>query len=125
MKKYLFLSGLILIIIFSCKSQTEEIKNITVKDLQVILKNDKNIQLVDVRTPAEWEKGTIENAIEINVTTDDFKNSALAKLDKSKPVYVYCRSGGRSVIASEILLKEGFLPYNVLGGYMKWEKEKK
>ena len=123
MKKNILYLGLILTIIMSCTSTENDIKDITVSDLQVVLKNNKNIQLVDVRTPAEWVEGTIKTAIEINVTANDFEKNALAKLDKTKPVYIYCRSGGRSKIASELLLKKGFQPYNVLGGYIAWEKE--
>ena len=108
----------------SCKSQENGIKDISVDELKVVLTNNKNIQLVDVRTPAECEKGTINNAVEINVTADDFEKIALKKLDKSKPVYLYCRSGGRSKIAAELLLKKGFQTYNVLGGYNEWEQKK-
>ncbi|WBX73450.1 rhodanese-like domain-containing protein [Tenacibaculum pacificus] len=120
MKKSFLFIVLIFTLITSCKSQTEEVQNISVNDLEVILKKNKNIQLLDVRTPGECSKGTIENALEINVKSADFENLALSKLDKSKPVYVYCKSGGRSKTASEILLKKGFQPYNVLGGYTAW-----
>lgn len=111
--------------IFSCNSQLEGIKNISVDDLKVVLKNDATIQLLDVRTPKEWNEGIIENAIKIDVTAEGFENLAIEKLDKSKPVYIYCRSGGRSKIASNLLLKQGFQPYNVLGGYMDWEEKNK
>ncbi|WNW01465.1 rhodanese-like domain-containing protein [Tenacibaculum sp. HL-MS23] len=123
MKKNILYLGLILTIIMSCASKEDGVKDISINDLQVVLKNNENVQLVDVRTPEEWVEGTIKNAIEINVTGSDFEKKALAKLDKTKPVYIYCRSGGRSKIASELLLKKGFQPYNVLGGYKAWEKE--
>jgi rhodanese-related sulfurtransferase len=91
--------------------------------LQTILSTQEKIQLVDVRTPQEWKKGTVKNALKINVTSDSFEKKALEKLDKKKPVYVYCRSGGRSKIASEILVEKGFEVYNVEGGYLKWQEE--
>jgi len=125
MKKHFFLSVLILTIIFSCKSQNEGIQDITIEDLQVVLKNDATIQLVDVRTPEEWEGGVINNSIKVDVTAEGFEKKAIEKLDKSKPVYIYCRSGGRSRIASDILLKKGFQTYNVLGGYMEWKQKTK
>ena len=124
MKKCIFLSGLILMMIFSCNSQSEGVKNISIDELQALLKSNENIQLVDVRTPVECAEGTIKNAIEINVTSDGFEKIAIEKLDKKKPVYLYCRSGGRSKIASDILLKKGFQPYNVLGGYREWQQKK-
>lgn len=125
MKNNLLFIGLIFTIIMSCTSKENAVKDITIGDLQFILKANKNIQLLDVRTPEECAKGTIENAIKINVTGHDFKSIALDKLDKTKPVYLYCRSGGRSKIASDILLKQGFRPYNVLGGYLEWEEKNK
>lgn len=124
MKKNIFLIGFIFTIIISCTSKVGGVKDISVDDLKVVLKGNKNIQLVDVRTPAECAKGTIENSIEINVTSNNFETVALGKLDKTKPVYLYCRSGGRSKIASELLLKKGFEPYNVLGGYKEWVAKK-
>ncbi|WP_237276555.1 rhodanese-like domain-containing protein [Tenacibaculum ovolyticum] len=125
MKNNLFFIGLVFTIIMSCTSKENVVKDITIDDLQLILKANKNIQLLDVRTPEECAKGTIENAIEINVTDDTFKSIILEKLDKTKTVYVYCRSGGRSKIASDMLLKEGFNPYNVLGGYLEWKEKNK
>lgn len=94
--------------------------DITVVELKNILQEDKNIQLLDVRTPKECANGTIENAVEINVTADGFIEQAVSKLDTSKPVYVYCRSGGRSRIASNILVEKGYKVYNVKGGYIAW-----
>ena len=124
MKKYILFLGWILLIITSCSSQSTEIKNISVEDLQVVLKDNKNTQLVDVRTSTECAKGIIENAIKIDVKESDFEKIALDKLDKTKPVYLYCRSGVRSKKASKLLLKKGFQTYNVLGGYIAWKQKK-
>ena len=125
MKKIVLFLIVVVSAISSCKPQNEGIVDITVQDLQMVLNNDKNVQLIDVRTPSEWAEGIIDNAIKINVTADGFEKLALEKLDKSKPVYIYCRSGGRSKIAADVLLKNGFQPYNVLGGYMAWEEKNK
>ena len=125
MKKNIVLLGVFFVMLFSCTSKVAEVKNISVDELQVLLKDNEAIQLVDVRTPTECAEGTISNALEINVTADGFESIALKKLDKTKPVYLYCRSGGRSKIASELLLKKGFETYNVLGGYNAWKQKKK
>ncbi len=114
-----------LLFLTGCKGQSKEINKITTSTLQTVLKNDSKIQLVDVRTPAEWQKGIIENAIKIDVTSSSFEKEALKLLDKTKPVYLYCRSGGRSMIAAEILLKKGFEVYNIEGGYMQWQQKTK
>ncbi|WP_299133352.1 rhodanese-like domain-containing protein [uncultured Tenacibaculum sp.] len=120
-------SILIITVLFltGCKGQSKEIKNITTNTLETVLKSDSKIQLVDVRTPAEWQKGIIENAIKIDVTSSSFEKEALKLLDKTKPVYLYCRSGGRSMIAAETLLKKGFEVYNIEGGYMQWQQKTK
>ncbi len=103
----------------ACKPQSKEIKNISVEDLKTVLNDD--IQLIDVRTPEEWKDGIIEGAKKICVTTNDFETKSNKMLDKSKPVYIYCRSGVRSLVAAKILLDNGFSVYNVEGGYNNWK----
>ena len=77
-------------------------------------------QVLDVRTPAEWENGTIDGAIKINFFDKDFQ-AQLEKLDKTKPIYVYCKSGGRSGKAAKQMQKMGFKTvYNLLGGITAW-----
>lgn len=125
MKKGILLVSLILTVVFSCKPQTNEAKDITVEDLKVILDNESSIQLLDVRTPSEWAEGVINTPIKIDITAEGFEDKAIEKLDKSQPVYIYCRSGGRSKRATDLLVKKGFEAYNVLGGYMEWEQKNK
>lgn len=82
----------------------------------------KKIQLVDVRTPAEFSTGSIEGAQNIDVKNAEFQTMA-AKLDKKRPVAVYCRSGARSANAANILKEMGFKKiYNLDGGYLAWTK---
>lgn len=80
-------------------------------------------QVLDVRTPEEWAEGVIEGAIKMNYYDKDFAKQ-LDKLDKTKPVYVYCKVGGRSGSAAKELEKKGFkLIYNLDGGIKAWDKE--
>lgn len=84
------------------------------------LKQTSNGQLVDVRTPGEFGGGHLVGAKNI-----DFRNAAfaenLAQLDKSKPVFVYCLSGGRSAEAAKLMRSQGFQNvYELEGGYLKW-----
>lgn len=80
------------------------------------------IQLVDVRTPQEWSTGRIEGAQHLDWFRDDFKTEA-AKLDKSKPVRIYCAAGGRSEDARELLREMGFKDVKDLdGGIQAWRK---
>ena len=105
----------------SCSSQ-EEIKSISTKELKVLLAKEK-VQLIDVRSPEEIKKGAIKTAIFVNYFEEDFYEKAAKQLDKTKPVYLYCRSGNRSRKASKILEVKGFNVVNVLGGYVQWKKE--
>lgn len=82
----------------------------------------KKVQLVDVRTPAEYTAGNIEGSQNIDVKSDQFKEMA-GKLDKKRPVAVYCKAGVRSANAANILKEMGFKKiYNLDGGYTAWTK---
>ena len=107
----------------SCNSQEKKetsFINVNVEEFQKEIQGE-NIQLVDVRTPKEYKKGHIENAVLINFFDKDFKVISTNKLDKNQPVYVYCRSGGRSAKAAEMYKAAGFKKvYNLLGGFNAW-----
>lgn len=77
-------------------------------------------QIVDVRTPKEFTAGHIDGAINLHVYDKDFEQR-LDKLDKKKPVYVYCKVGGRSSEAVDIMKKKGFITITELeGGIDAW-----
>ncbi len=82
----------------------------------------EGVQLVDVRTPHEWSTGHIEGARHIDWFSDDFK-ADVAKLDKDRPVRIYCAAGGRSEEAREMLRGMGFKDVLDLdGGITAWKK---
>lgn len=120
--KYRILSLLLVSFFFlSCQGQAQkEIKTVDVKTYSEKLNTTKNPQLIDVRTPEEYAVDKINNAKNINWNGDSFV-SEVEKLDKSKPVFVYCKVGGRSADAAQKLSKLGFKEiYNLDGGIMKW-----
>ncbi len=71
--------------------------------------------LLDVRTPGEFAEGHLDGAININLESASFK-SEIAKLDKTVPYFVYCRSGSRSAQATAIMRIEGFESITELRG---------
>lgn len=84
---------------------------------------DSNVLLLDVRTPEEFEGGHIQNAINLDYNNSNFE-SQISKLDKSKKVFVYCLSGGRSSSAVSSLELKGFTNIVELeGGMMAWRNE--
>ncbi|MGY8949423.1 MAG: rhodanese-like domain-containing protein [Flavobacteriales bacterium] len=94
-----------------------------------IFKNDtqlKNILLIDVRTSEEYKEGHIEGAINIDFYQENVFNSYFKKIDNTKPVYIYCRSGNRSRKTSNKLIEMGFVKiYDLKDGYVSWIKNKK
>ena len=76
--------------------------------------------LVDVRRPDEFAAGHLPDAVNLEVTAPDF-GQRVAALDKTKPTFVYCRSGARSVKAAAQLTTAGFAQVsNLLGGALDW-----
>ena len=132
MKKYSFLFFAILtLVIVSCnnaqktsdKVMTQAIEVVAPKAMYEILLKDPSAQLVDVRTKDEFAVSHLKDAQNICVTDNDFKQK-VAYLDRSKPVYVYCKKGGRSAQASKILKQMGFTKiFDLQGGITNWEKQ--
>jgi rhodanese-related sulfurtransferase len=83
------------------------------------LTDDKTAILIDVRTPAEFSGDKIKGAKNINVSSGDFQQK-IAKLDKDKTYYVYCRSGTRSGMACSSMASAGLKVVNLSGGIMRW-----
>lgn len=116
---------LFMALLASCKGQTTS-GPITLSSSAFAekLKEKGTTQLIDVRTPEEYATDHLENAQNINLFDADF-NGKIAKLDKSKPVFVYCKVGGRSAQAANRLTALGFTEiYNLEGGIMRWEGAK-
>lgn len=120
-----FLTVLITILVFGCSNgqNTPDKTNLSASEFSELINTTKNPQLIDVRTPEEFEGGHIENAININWNDPDFLNQVTA-LDKSEPVLVYCLSGGRSAAAAKAMRKNGFENvYEMNRGLMEWRSQ--
>jgi rhodanese-related sulfurtransferase len=82
-----------------------------------------DVHLLDVRTGEEYGASHLKDAQNICVTNNDFEEK-VKKLDKNKPVYVYCKKGGRSATAAKILSDMGFKQvYDLQGGITNWEEK--
>jgi len=82
-----------------------------------------DIQVLDVRTPAEYAGGHLDSVFLADWNARDAFIQRVSSLDKSKPVYVYCLSGVRSGQAAEWMAKHGFITYTLSGGINAWKKE--
>ena len=92
------------------------IDSISTDELEKRLKS--NIQLIDVRMPAEFRRGHIKEA----------KNVPLSQISQfspanKEPIYVICHSGMRSKLAAKKLKKKGYDVINVRGGMSAWAGE--
>jgi phage shock protein E len=96
--------------------------NISPEEAKKRIDGEKNVILLDVRTKEEYETGHIKNSILIPV--DNLKEEAEKKLkDKASPIFIYCRSGNRSVTAANILIELGYKNVYNLGGIKDWPYE--
>ena len=90
-------------------------ESISPKQAQTLILHDDNVTLLDVRTAEEYKSGHIRGAKLIPLNKLEANLDKL-KADRDKKIVVYCRSGNRSVAASRILEKHGFVPLNVKQG---------
>jgi hydroxyacylglutathione hydrolase len=97
----------------------ERTSQISVEQLHHLILEDQNdIAVIDVRRSAEWQAGHVEHALHRPL---DHLASTVNDLDKSKPIAVYCKGGYRSGIASSLLQRAGFgHVMNVIGGFDAW-----
>jgi len=124
MKKNIFF--LVVITLFeSCQGQNAKaIQTVDSKTYSEKLASSERPQLLDVRTPDEYSVEHLGNATNIDWNSSDFALK-VEKLDQSKPVFVYCKVGGRSSQAANKLAEMGFkVIYNLEGGIMKWKGKK-
>lgn len=128
--KFLIFAGILLLLFRvymlyrNGKGEGTDFNNVTVEQASEMITSGKT-QVIDVRTAREVSQGKIKKAQNIDVMDTSFAQK-LAKLDKSKPYLVYCRSGQRSAKACRMMAKEGFEElYNLKGGYMSWQRSKK
>ena len=100
--------------------QSNAFLNLDVKLFAEKIMKDKEVIILDVRTPAEFAEGAIKGAINIDVNASNFKEK-VSTLDKEKSYLIYCRSGMRSVKACNIMSENGYRQlFNLLGGYQAW-----
>lgn len=103
----------------ACNSVTSQ-NVLDVDKFEAKLKSTADAQLIDVRTTDEYNSGHLTNAVNINVDDAAF-DANIARLDKSKPTFVYCLAGGRSANAVKKMKDAGFKElYDMKGGFRAW-----
>ncbi len=74
------------------------------------------VEVIDVRTPAEHAEGALEGATLIDVQSPDFRDR-VDELDRDASYFLYCRSGNRSGQAAQVMADMGFTDLTNIGGY--------
>ena len=122
MKCFSLLVAILSFVVLSCQGQNASaINTIDAKTFSEKITATPRALLLDVRTPGEFSSGHIDQAINNNWLGKTFVAEA-EQLDKSMPIFVYCKSGVRSQKAAEKLHELGFKTiYQLEGGMLKWD----
>ena len=118
--KFLIAIFLMAFVFYNCSDGQSKRTNLSAIDFANKINELPAAPIIDVRTPDEFSKGHIQKAKNIDWNGNDFEKQ-IAMLDKAKPIFVYCLSGGRSSLAASKMRNEGFKEvYELDGGIMKW-----
>lgn len=100
--------------------------NITTEQAEKMINENSgkpDFVILDVRTPEEYSSGFISGSVNIDIKSPDFQEKINA-LSKDKIYVVYCKRGGRSSRAFDLMKEKGFeRVYNMMGGIDKWKEE--
>lgn len=118
--------SIVLLLAFNCTNvlgqEKSSVEKLSVAAFSEAIATADSTFVIDVRTPEEFAEGHLTAALNINWNGDSFEEHA-ALLDKSAPVYVYCRSGGRSNNAAQKLRELGFSQiFDMQGGMLAWRE---
>jgi len=118
----IFLGLFIIITSIACAQQNQS-NSITMQEFKERLSKDKNLIILDVRTPEELAGplGKIDNAINIPIQNLEQRIDEL-KSYKEKEILVICRTQNRSAAAVNILQSKGYKAKNILGGMTEYRK---
>jgi rhodanese-related sulfurtransferase len=122
--KYKFLVVICFAAFFTACNSNAQQTNISVSEFEKAVSGG-TVQVLDVRTPAEYQSGHLKNAMLANWNNDEEFRERVKALDKKIPVYTYCLSGGRSGAAADWLKKNGYTAFNLSGGISAWKREGK
>ena len=119
--KKIFSLLVLLALCFSCYQKTyDEVELVSPEEMKELMKME-NAQLIDIRTAKEYDTGYIDGFQNIDYMSDSFDED-IDKLDKNKPVLLYCKSGRRTAKCSAKLVEKGFVKiYDLKGGITQWK----
>ena len=123
LKKLSIILGVVIgLSLLNCKQSTAQQSTLLEPQEFKEFVSANEVLLVDIRTPREFNSGHIEKAININFLSSEF-DEQIQKLDTTKTLVIYCRSGNRSSKSTSKFVKVGFDNlYDLKGGVLNWQK---
>jgi len=116
MRKLLFF----FVVIFSCQSENKSFELLSYIDFKNKIELS-GVRLIDVRTPMEFSQGNINGSVNVDFKNEEEFLNYFNELDKTEPVFLYCRSGNRSKKSANKLINLGFSKiYDLEGGFIEW-----
>ena len=116
MRKLLFF----FIVIFSCQTENKSFELLSYIDFKNKIELS-GVRLIDVRTPMEFSQGNINGSVNVDFNNEEEFLNYFNELDKTEPVFLYCRSGNRSRKSADKLINLGFSKiYDLEGGFIEW-----
>lgn len=119
MKRLLTLALAMLVAV--CGRAEPSAMNVTPEQAEKLLKENKEIVVLDVRTPEEFADGHLAGAKNLDFLEDGFAKQ-LEALDKSKTYLVHCQAGGRSAKACKLMGEKFPKLYHMDGGFSAWKE---
>lgn len=122
MRQLAIISTVVILLLFPIPIATSSsYTNIAVIEAHTLIESNPTLVILDVRTQSEYDSGHIRLAIHIPV---DELEGRLDELNTTDEILVYCKAGGRSASASQVLVDNGFLNiFNMLGGIDEWKSQ--
>ena len=117
----IFIAAAVVLIAVSCLSPKKGYRSVTAEEFSDIIYNNSEVQILDVRTPAEYAEGHIYNAINVDVKSAQFEKRVEEAISKDRLVAVYCRSGRRSKTAADFLVSKGYEVVDLNNGFNEWQ----
>lgn len=108
----------IVVVCLTCTSAFAGAKDITARDAKALMEKNKNVFLLDVRTPQENSQGRLPGTVLIPI--GEFERR-IGEVPKNKTIVVYCAVGSRSKPVAEFLSQRGYKEvYNMADGIVGW-----
>jgi rhodanese-related sulfurtransferase len=125
MRMHLFRLSILIFLFSACNAQQKTARSANADDFEKAI-GAGNVQVLDVRTGGEFNGGHLKNAMWADWNNKAQFNERIQHVDKTKPVYIYCLSGGRSAAAADWMRENGFTTVvNLEGGINAWKRNNK